>query len=122
VGGERVTGVGGVFFRAHDPQALAAWYEEHLGVPRQGREPYAIFPESRNTVWSPFADDTDYWPAEKQAMVNFTVDDLDAMLAQLRAGGVNVDEKVEELDGIGRFGWAVDPEGNRFELWEPRSA
>ncbi len=54
-------------------------------------------------------------------MVNYTVGDLDAMLAQLRDGGVEVDEKVEELDGIGRFGWAVDPEGNRFELWEPAS-
>ena len=116
---ERVTGIGGVFFRARDPKGLAAWYEEHLGVPRSGDETYAIFPESRNTVWSTFAEDTDYWPAEKQAMVNFTVGDLDAMLAQLRAAAVEVDEKVEELDGIGRFGWAVDPEGNRFERWEP---
>jgi predicted enzyme related to lactoylglutathione lyase len=122
VGRERVTGIGGVFFRARDPQALAAWYEEHLGVPRQGGEPYAIFPESRNTVWSPFADDTDYWPVSKQAMVNFTVDDLDAMLTQLRAAGIDVDERVEKLDGIGRFGWATDPEGNRFELWEPLPA
>jgi len=116
---ERVSGIGGVFFRARDPKALAAWYEEHLGVPRQGDEAYAIFPESHDTVWSPFADDTDYWPAAKQGMVNFTVRDLDAMLAQLRAAGVDVDEKVEELDGIGRFGWATDREGNRFELWQP---
>ena len=92
------------------------------GAPRRpaaGDETYAIFPESRNAVWSPFPEDTDYWPAEKQGMVNFTVDDLDAMLAQLRDAGVEVDEKIEVLDGIGRFGWAVDPEGNRFELWEP---
>jgi predicted enzyme related to lactoylglutathione lyase len=116
---ERVTGIGGVFFRAREPQALAAWYREHLGVPRQGDETYAIFRESRNAVWSTFPDDTDYWPAGKQGMVNYTVDDLDAMLAQLRAAGVEVDDKVELLDGIGRFGWAVDPEGNRFELWEP---
>ncbi len=73
-------------------------------------------------MWSPFAADTDYWPAEKEAMVNFTVPDLDAMLAQLRDGGVEVDEKVEELPGIGSFGWAVDIEGNRFELWQPESA
>jgi predicted enzyme related to lactoylglutathione lyase len=120
---ERVTGIGGVFFRARDPEALASWYEEHLGVPvSEGEgESYAIFPESRNTVWSPFAESTDYWPAEKQAMVNFTVGDLDAMLAQLRAAHVEVDDKIEQLDGIGRFGWAVDPEGNRFELWEPAS-
>jgi predicted enzyme related to lactoylglutathione lyase len=119
---ERVTGIGGVFFRARDPGALASWYEEHLGVPVQGGESYAIFPESRNTVWSPFAEDTDYWPSAKQAMVNFTVEDLDAMLAQLRGSGVEVDERVELLEGIGRFGWAVDPEGNRFELWEPAEA
>jgi predicted enzyme related to lactoylglutathione lyase len=118
---ERVTGVGGVFFRASDPKALVAWYEQHLGVPvDQGG--YVIFPESRNTVWAPFAQDTDYWPAGKQGMVNFTVRDLDAMLAQLRSAGVEVDEKIEVLDGIGRFGWAVDPEGNRFELWEPVSS
>ena len=113
---ERVTGVGGVFFRARDPQALLAWYEEHLGVPLN--EGYVVFPESRNTVWAPFAEDTDYWPAAKQGMVNFTVRDLDAMLAQLRAAGVPVDEKVEDHE-YGRFGWATDPEGNRFELWEP---
>ena len=117
---ERVTGIGGVFFRARDPKALVAWYEEHLGVPVS--EGYAIFPESRNTVWSPFSEDTDYWPAGKQSMVNFTVRDLDAMLAQLRAAGVDVDDKIEELDGIGLFGWATDPEGNRFELWQPVEA
>ena len=116
---ERVTGIGGVFFRAGDPNALVAWYGEHLGVPIQD-DGYVVFTENRGThVWSPFDADTDYWPTEKQAMVNFTVPDLDAMLAQLRNGGVMVDDKVEELEGIGRFGWAVDPEGNRFELWEP---
>jgi predicted enzyme related to lactoylglutathione lyase len=72
-----------------------------------------------NYVWAPFREDTDYWPAEKAGMVNFTVSDLDAMRAQLSEAGVEVDERVEQLDGIGRFGWAVDPEGNRFELWEP---
>jgi predicted enzyme related to lactoylglutathione lyase len=118
---EQVTGIGGVFFRSADPRALGAWYREHLGVPVDGAG-HAIIPESRNTVWSPFTDDTGYWPAEKQWMVNFTVNDLDAMLAQLRDAGVEVDDRVELLDGIGRFGWAVDPEGNRFELWEPASA
>jgi predicted enzyme related to lactoylglutathione lyase len=65
----------------------------------------------------PFSEDTDYWPAEKQGMVNFTVRDLDAMLAQLRAAGVPVEDRIEEME-YGRFGWATDPEGNRFELWE----
>jgi glyoxylase I family protein len=118
---ESVTGIGGVFFRARDPRALVAWYAEHLGVPVK-EDGYVIFPESRNTVWAPFAEDTDYWPAAKQSMVNFTVDDLDAMLAQLRSARIEVDDKIEVLDGIGRFGWAVDPEGNRFELWEPATA
>jgi predicted enzyme related to lactoylglutathione lyase len=113
---ERVTGIGGVFFRASDPQALASWYEQRLGVPVT--EGYAVFPESRSTVWSPFAEETDYWPQAKQGMVNYTVRDLDAMLVQLRAAGVEVDERIEEHE-YGRFGWAVDPEGNRFELWEP---
>jgi glyoxylase I family protein len=113
---QRVTGIGGVFFRSRDPAALVAWYEEHLGVPVT--DGYVVFPESRNTVWSPFAESTDYWPAAKQVMVNFTVRDLDAMLAQLRAAGVEVDERVEDHQ-YGRFGWAFDPEGNRFELWEP---
>jgi predicted enzyme related to lactoylglutathione lyase len=116
---ERVTGVGGVFFRARDPKALVAWYEEHLGVPVKD-DGYVVFEDTRGAhVWSPFPADTDYWPVEKQGMVNFTVGDLDAMLAQLRAAGIEVDERIEELPGIGRFGWAVDPEGNRFELWQP---
>jgi predicted enzyme related to lactoylglutathione lyase len=116
---ERVTGIGGVFFRSRDPKALVDWYAKHLGVPVD--DGYIVFPESRNTVWSPFAADTSYWPAEKQAMVNFTVDDLDAMLAQLRAAGVDVHERVEEHE-YGRFGWATDPGGNRFELWQPADA
>jgi predicted enzyme related to lactoylglutathione lyase len=71
-------------------------------------------------VWSPFAADTEYFGRPEQSwMINFRVRDLDAMLSQLRDGGVDVDQKVEELAGIGRFGWATDPEGNRFELWEP---
>jgi predicted enzyme related to lactoylglutathione lyase len=119
---QRVTGIGGVFFRARDPEALVAWYAEHLGVPVQP-DGYVVFGESRDAhVWAPFREDTDYWPAAKQAMVNFTVSDLEAMLAQLREAGVEVDEKVEVLEGIGRFGWGVDPEGNRFELWEPALA
>jgi predicted enzyme related to lactoylglutathione lyase len=115
---ERVTGIGGVFFRSPDPKALTAWYAEHLGVPVDA-EGYVILSESRNTVWAPFEQDTDYWPDAKQWMVNYTVSDLDAMLAQLRDAGVEVDRKIEFLEGIGRFGWAVDPQGNRFELWEP---
>jgi predicted enzyme related to lactoylglutathione lyase len=117
---ERVTGIGGVFLRARHPDALAAWYEKHLGVPLDAGQTYGVFVANHpSTVWSAFAHDTDYWPTDKQVMVNYTVSDLDAMLAQLRDAGVEVDAKVEELEGVGRFGWAVDPEGNRFELWQP---
>jgi predicted enzyme related to lactoylglutathione lyase len=116
-GRERVTGVGGVFFRARDPKASTAWYREHLGVPTSD-DGYVVFPESRNTHWAPFEADSGYWPQEKQHMTNFTVRDLEAMLAQLRAAGVPVDEAIESSE-YGRFGWATDPEGNRFELWEP---
>jgi predicted enzyme related to lactoylglutathione lyase len=118
-GREQVTGVGGVFFRARDPEALVVWYQQHLGVPV--REGYVIFPESRDTHWIPFQEDTDYWPAEKHGMVNFTVRDLDAMLAQLRATGVHVDDHIEDGE-FGRFGWFTDPEGNRVELWEPKQS
>jgi glyoxylase I family protein len=113
---EQVTGVGGVFFRARNPETLLAWYRENLRVPVT--DGYVIFPESRSTHWIPFSADTDYWPSDKQWMVNFTVRDLDAMLAQLRDAGVPVDDRIEEQE-YGRFGWATDPEGNRFELWEP---
>lgn len=115
---ERVTGIGGVFFRARGPKALVAWYREHLGMP-SGDEDLAVFPESHDTVWAPFPDDTAYWPTEKALMVNFTVADLEAMLGQLRAAGVQVDEHIEEHE-FGRFGWCWDPEGNRVELWQPR--
>ena len=116
---QRVTGIGGVFFRARDPKALARWYAEHLGI-ENGLEGQEVWQqEAGPTVWAPFAADTEYFGRpDQQAMVNFRVRDLDAMLAQLRAAGADVDERVEDHE-YGRFGWAADPEGNRFELWEP---
>ncbi len=117
---DRVTGIGGVFLRARDPEALRAWYREQLGITIEewggfnfGAEPGDV------TVWSIFPSDTEYWPREQHVMVNYRVRDLDALLAELRAAGVEVDDKVEDHE-YGRFGWAVDPEGNRFELWEPK--
>ena len=116
---ERVTGIGGVFFRARDPAALGRWYADHLGI---ALEDYGgatfVAQEGDVTVWSPFAEDSDYFPREQAALVNFRVRDLDAMLAQLREAGAEVEDRVDEYD-YGRFGWFVDPEGNRVELWEP---
>jgi predicted enzyme related to lactoylglutathione lyase len=120
-----VTGIGGVFFRAKDPIGLAAWYRENLGLPIGEGENYARLQwpddpqvDGGNTIWSAFALDSDYFPAEQQAMFNLRVDDLDGVLAKLRAAGVKVDDRVDEYE-YGRFGWFVDPEGNRVELWQP---
>lgn len=118
---ERVVGIGGIFFKARDPRALAAWYRDHLGVPIERDKTYATFTagEAEQTEWSAFPDDTTYFaPSAAPFMVNYRVADLDRMLAQLRAAGAAVDDRVEEHE-FGRFGWASDPEGNRFELWEP---
>jgi predicted enzyme related to lactoylglutathione lyase len=128
---ESVTGIGGVFFKARDHKALASWYREHLGVPVAADGTYGMFSAgddgrdatgtSLQTVWSTFASDTKYFgPGGSGAMINYRVKNLDAMLAQLRAAGVEVIDKVSD-EGFGRFGWGVDPEGNRFELWEPPS-
>ena len=119
---ERVTGVGGVFFRARDPKALAAWYRDHLGVPVDRDQTYGPFASAgagEITVWSAFPKDTEYFgPASQSLMINYRVRDLDAMMAQLRDAGAEVEDRVEAYE-YGRFGWATDPEGNRFELWEP---
>jgi predicted enzyme related to lactoylglutathione lyase len=118
---ERVTGIGGVFIRSAQPDALRAWYAEHLGFDVNAEWGGAVLTSAggESLTWSIFPGDTDYFgERSQQAMVNYRVRDLDAMLAQLRAAGVRVDEKVEEME-FGRFGWAVDPDGNRFELWEP---
>lgn len=122
---ERVVGIGGIFLKARDPEGLAAWYRDHLGVPIDAGHTYGTFTAGavgggpEQTVWSAFAADTTYFaPSEAPFMVNYRVDDLDRMLAQLRTAGADVDDRVEEY-AYGRFGWAMDPEGNRFELWEP---
>jgi predicted enzyme related to lactoylglutathione lyase len=124
---ERVTGIGGVFFRANDPGALLAWYQEHLGIAPEfetgsvfhWRDP-AEPDRPGSTTWAIFPADTTYFGAMSQSsMINYRVRDLDAMLDQLRRAGAEVDERVEVMTGYGRFGWASDPAGNRFELWEP---
>jgi predicted enzyme related to lactoylglutathione lyase len=118
---ERAIGIGGLFFRASDPIGLARWYREALGVEAFSPERDAVWwPEAGPTVFAPFAADTDYFGRAEQAwMLNLRVRDLDAMRDQLRAMGATVLDETQVLEGIGRFGWAVDPEGNRFELWQP---
>lgn len=117
---ERVTGIGGVFFRSGDPERLAAWYEQHLGVTSGLQGDMVWQQEAGPTVWAPFPQDSDYLgPPEQQVMVNFRVRDLDAMLAQLQNAGVSPDGDVVEEAGVGRFAHFRDPAGTRFELWEP---
>lgn len=122
---ERITGIGGVFFKAKDPAGLTAWYRDHLGMCpenehtdfewRQKDQPEQL----GRTVWSLFNADTDYFGAgSKPFMINYRVANLDRMLEQLRASGIVI-EKVEDYD-YGRFAWLTDPEGNRLELWEPK--
>src|SRR4029079_8273476 len=115
---ERVLGVGGYFLRAADPAALGAWYRECLGL--DADENGVWRQEAGVTVFATFESGTDYFGSPtQQTMLNFRVRDLDAMLAQLRAKGAAVAEQTEEMEGVGRFGWVTDPEGNRVELWEP---
>lgn len=118
---EVVKGIGGVFFRAKDPQLIRSWYEEHLGV-NPAPTSYDAEPWRQNsgpTVFAPFEADTDYFGRAEQAwMINFRVDNLEAMVDQLRQQGIDV-----ESDGIehpnGKFARLYDPEGNPIELWEP---
>ena len=118
---EKVTGIGGSFFRTPNPGATSAWYAKHLGLEPESDHPSATFRWSggETTVWGPFDHNTEYFGSpNQQFMINYRVDDLEAMLAQLVAAGVQI------IDGrghneFGRFGWAVDCDGRRFELWEP---
>jgi predicted enzyme related to lactoylglutathione lyase len=116
-----VTGIGGFFFRAKDPEALRAWYVKHLGV---GSAPYGVWEtQSGPSVFSPFAADTDYFPVERSFMLNLRVDDLDGLCASLRTAGIEVITKQEwDMPGVGRFARIHDPEGNPIELWQPDPA
>jgi len=125
---QRVIGVGGVFFKANDPEKLGAWYRTHLGLNiedwggvsfQEGAGAELQPRRQSHIVWSPFKADTDYFaPSPKPFMFNFRVHDLDQVLGALRQEGVEVDEKTEESE-FGKFGWLMDLEGNRIELWEP---
>ncbi len=122
---KRVTGIGGIFFKSEQPEALRAWYQNHLGIPADKHG--AIFtwreedhPErSGMTVWSVFSRDSScFGSSPAPFMINYRVEDLDALLEQLRSEGVTIEEKQENYE-YGRFAWIIDPDGNRIELWEP---
>ncbi len=114
---EKVNGIGGVFFRSDDPEKLLGWYRQHLGV--DGMESLWI-QSAGPTIFAPFEAATDYFGrTTQQWMINFRVDDLDAMIAQLERGGLEVITKPEWDSGAGRFARVHDPDGNPVELWEP---
>ena len=110
-------GIGGYFIRASDPEALGVWYRDFLGL---DADEHGVWrQESGLTVFAPFEVGSDYFGSRsQQTMLNFRVRDLDAMLLQLRDKGADVVDEVQELEGVGRFGWVADPEGNRIELWQ----
>lgn len=122
----RVTGIGGIFIKARDPDALRAWYQKHLGVPLDSWGGAAftwVTPENPGgvgtTVWSISPMNSDYFaPSGSTYMVNYRVRDVHALIALLREEGCDVVGKVDESE-FGKFGWVVDPEGNKIELWEP---
>jgi predicted enzyme related to lactoylglutathione lyase len=122
-----VLGVGGIFFRAKDPEGLTAWYREHLGIgagcaaeDTGPPDEWSWKVQGGPLVLAPFEPATDYWAADKQFMLNLRVRDLESLLAQLRANGIEVIVKPEwESPELGRFARIHDPEGNAIELWEP---
>ena len=112
----RVTGIGGLFFRAHDPAALTAWYETHL-LP--GVAAFDWRQDAGQTVFSPFRMDSDYFPADRQYMLNLRVEGLSDLIATLRAAGIEVETRAEWDGDYGTFARIHDPEGNPIELWQP---
>ncbi|MFL6002964.1 MAG: VOC family protein [Nocardioides sp.] len=115
---ERVLGIGGYFLRAADPKRLTAWYSDCLGL---DADEHGLWQQTAGpTVFATFESTTDYFGSRAQGtMLNFRVRDLDAMLAQLRSARADVAEETQDMEGVGRFGWVADPEGNRIELWQP---
>ena len=119
-----ITGVGGVFFKAKDPKALAAWYRDVLGLPLEAWGGAMLRYDAPNhppvLTWSAFPVSTSYFaPSTAEFMINYAVDDIDAFLARLHAKGVVILKRTDD-DPNGRFAWILDPEGNKIELWEPK--
>jgi catechol 2,3-dioxygenase-like lactoylglutathione lyase family enzyme len=128
---QRVTGIGGIFFKARDVDGLRAWYRRHLGLdiqewggialaPAPTQPAHSKSPLASHTTWCVFPADSDYFgpTCRSSFMINYRVVDLDALLKVLRLEGCLVDDKTE-VSEYGKFGWVTDPEGNRVELWQP---
>ena len=120
----RVTGIGGVFFKARDPKALAAWYRDMLGLAVEdwGGVMFQSGPGGPPmTLFVPFEASTSHFaPSTREFMINFTVDDIDGLLAMLAAKGITPLKRDDDSDPNGRFAWIMDPEGSKIELWEPK--
>lgn len=114
-----VEGIGGIFFRARDPKALGAWYEQHFGLKNGGP---TFFAQGGPAVFSTFPEETDYFGGAQSFMINLGVSGLDGLLRDLKAAGVDEVKPQETMAGVGRFAWVEDPEGNRVELWEAADA
>lgn len=116
----RVTGIGGIFFKAKDPKAMQAWYKRHLGIDVQDWGGASFdWSGSGTSAWCLFSRDGDYFaPSTAPFMVNYRVEDVRTLLKVLKEEGCDVVDKFDESE-FGKFGWVMDPEGNKIELWEP---
>ncbi len=119
----KVLGIGGIFFRSTDPESIGAWYQKWLGLPVEA--PYGAMlkadnmPKDAYSVWAPFKDDTSYFGDREQSfMINFMVDNVEHALAQVKEGGAEIAGEIEKFE-YGIFGWFIDPDGNKVELWQP---
>lgn len=121
----RITGIGGIFFKSQNPKKIKEWYTDHLGIVpneygslfefRQSDEPYP----KGYLQWGPFSKDTEYFkPSEKEFMINYRVENIEALVAELKEAGVEVLDEIEYYE-YGKFVHVMDPEGNKIELWEP---
>jgi predicted enzyme related to lactoylglutathione lyase len=122
---KKVTGIGGVFFKTDNPEKIREWYQKHLGlITTQWGATFFWHPTDNishlaRTEWSPFKKDTDYFnPSDKPFMINYRVENLTALLEQLKQEGVEIVGEMQEFD-YGKFAWIMDPDGNKLELWEP---